>query len=138
MSNPYSSQINQLQLQILEQVAAEFSSDTRTDEVTSSLPTPKNCILEIRPGTGGDEAKIWAHDLLRMYLRLTEKLNLKVEVIDDLVVKIRGQVRLDQLSSSAPDEEMLTVYQLLRYESGVHRVQRIPTTEAQGRIHTST
>ena len=167
MSNPYSSQINQLQqkiatnralltdpdlaalarqeiteleqqLQILEQVAAEFSSDTRTDEVTSSLPTPKNCILEIRPGTGGDEAKIWAHDLLRMYLRLTEKLNLKVEVIDDLVVKIRGQVRLDQLSSSAPDEEMLTVYQLLRYESGVHRVQRIPTAEAQGRIHTST
>lgn len=79
-------------------------------------------ILEIRGATGGDEAKIWANDLIRMYARFANSHGWKTEVLDDGVIKIKGS----------------NAYNLLRIESGVHRVQRIPTTERYGRIHTST
>lgn len=79
-------------------------------------------IIEIRPGTGGEEAKIWASDLLRMYLRFAEKKGWKTDILTPGVLKIKG-----------PD-----AYNQLRFESGVHRVQRIPKTERYGRIHTST
>jgi peptide chain release factor 1 len=78
--------------------------------------------LETRGATGGDEAKIWASDLFRMYFRYATKKNWKVAPIDDNVLKITGP----------------GVFDLLKNESGVHRVQRIPTTERHGRIHTST
>lgn len=78
--------------------------------------------LEVRGATGGDEAKIWAGDLLRMYLRYAAKKGWKESTLDDNVVKIVG----------------LEAFDLLKNESGVHRVQRIPTTERHGRIHTST
>jgi peptide chain release factor 1 len=79
-------------------------------------------IIEIRGATGGDEAKIWAADLLRMYSRFAAIKGWNIENLDDNVVKIKG-----------PD-----AYTHLRFESGVHRVQRIPTTERYGRVHTST
>ena len=79
-------------------------------------------ILEIRGATGGDEAKIWAEDLLRMYSRYAQFKGFKVSLIDNDVLKIIGH----------------NAYQLLKNESGVHRVQRIPQTERYGRIHTST
>lgn len=79
-------------------------------------------IIEIRPGTGGEEAKIWASDLLRMYLRFAEKKGWKIDILAPGVLKIKG-----------PD-----AYEQLKFESGVHRVQRIPKTERYGRIHTST
>ncbi len=79
-------------------------------------------ILEVRQGVGGDEAKIWASDLLRMYTRYAENRNWKIEVLDDGVIKIKGDGVFDEL----------------KYETGVHRVQRVPTTEKAGRIHTST
>ncbi len=82
----------------------------------------KAVILEVRPGVGGDEAKIWAGDLTRMYRRYSEIRNWKLEEIDDGVMKIKGK----------------NVYGKLRGETGVHRVQRIPETERAGRIHTST
>jgi peptide chain release factor 1 len=82
----------------------------------------KNATLEIRAGAGGDEAKIWASDLLRMYTRFIEPKKLKIEIIDDGVIKIVGH----------------SAYGLFKYESGVHRVQRVPETESQGRVHTST
>jgi peptide chain release factor 1 len=88
-------------------------------------------ILEIRPGTGGDEAALFAGDLLRMYLRFAEAQGWKTEIIEEspaelggykeVVVAIRGQ----------------GVFARLKFESGVHRVQRVPVTEAGGRIHTS-
>ena len=78
--------------------------------------------LEVRGATGGDEAKIWASDLLRMYLRFAAKKGWKVTPIDDNVIKING----------------LGAFDMLKNESGVHRVQRIPATERHGRIHTST
>ena len=79
-------------------------------------------ILEIRGAAGGDEAKIWAEDLLRMYLRFAEKNGWKNQIISKGVLLIKG----------------LNVYPLLKNETGVHRVQRIPTTEKRGRVHTST
>jgi len=79
-------------------------------------------ILEIRGAAGGDEAKIWAEDLLRMYLRFAEKKGWKTQIISKGVLLIKG----------------LDVYPLLKNETGVHRVQRIPTTEKRGRVHTST
>ncbi|MDP1722494.1 MAG: peptide chain release factor-like protein [Candidatus Gottesmanbacteria bacterium] len=79
-------------------------------------------ILELRPGPGGDEAKIWAGDLMRMYTRYGTIMGWKVESLDDLVIRIRGT----------------GVFTKLQYEAGTHRVQRIPSTERHGRIHTST
>jgi len=92
----------------------------------------KDVILEVRAGAGGDEAGLFAAELLRMYLRYAERRGWKAEVVDlsggnvggvkDATVTISGDA----------------VYSALKYESGVHRVQRVPATEAQGRIHTST
>src|SRR3989339_1423862 len=85
-------------------------------------PTNQTCYLEVRGATGGDEAKIWGQDLLRMYSRYATKKNWKQLQIDDLTLKITG----------------FGVFDDLKNESGVHRVQRVPTTEKRGRIHTST
>ncbi|HPI19824.1 MAG TPA: PCRF domain-containing protein, partial [Candidatus Kapabacteria bacterium] len=91
----------------------------------------KNCIFEIRAGTGGDEAGIFAGDLFRMYQRYAERVGLKLEVID-FNESERGGFKEMVFSISGED-----VYGKLKYESGVHRVQRVPDTEANGRIHTS-
>ena len=88
----------------------------------SNLMEPQKIYIEIRGATGGDEAKIWASDLMRMYMRYLAKKGWKVIPIDEGVFSI-----------SNPD-----AFNLLKNESGVHRVQRIPTTEKRGRIHTST
>ncbi|MGC4191086.1 MAG: peptide chain release factor 1 [Thermomicrobiales bacterium] len=92
----------------------------------------KNVIVEVRAGTGGDEAALFAADLFRMYTRYAEKMHWKVEVLSatetdgggfrEIIFEVRGK----------------GAYSYLRYESGVHRVQRVPATESQGRIHTST
>jgi peptide chain release factor 1 len=92
----------------------------------------KNVVLEIRAGTGGDEAALFASDLFRMYSRYAERRGWKLEVLN-----------LSETGSGGTKEviaviEGKNVYSRLKYESGVHRVQRVPTTEASGRIHTST
>jgi peptide chain release factor 1 len=79
-------------------------------------------LLEIRGAAGGDEAKIWADDLLRMYLRFGEKQGWKTQIISRGVIRLQGE----------------NAYPLLKNETGVHRVQRVPTTEKRGRVHTST
>ena len=79
-------------------------------------------ILEVRPGVGGEEAKIWASDLQRMYARFAEFNSWPVAQLDSGVIKIKGKESWEKL----------------RHETGVHRVQRVPETEAHGRIHTST
>jgi peptide chain release factor 1 len=112
--------------------------ETKLEEQLKVLLLPKdpndgkNIFIEIRGGTGGDEAALFAADLFRMYSKFAEKNRWKVEVaslsqtgiggIKEVVVQISGK----------------DVYKKLKYESGVHRVQRVPKTEAQGRIHTST
>lgn len=82
----------------------------------------RSVILEVRGAAGGEEAKLWSNDLLRMYSRFATARGWRVESIDDYAVKINGR----------------GVYGVLKYEAGVHRVQRIPVTESSGRIHTST
>ena len=91
----------------------------------------KNIILEIRAGTGGDEAALFASDLFRMYSRFAEKVGWKVEVMSSNETELGGFKEMAALISGQ------RVYSHLKHESGVHRVQRVPETEAQGRIHTS-
>ncbi len=92
----------------------------------------KNIMLEIRAGTGGDEASIWAGDLLRMYSRYAEGQNWNVKLLSESLADMGGfkeailEIQGDQ------------VYSKLKFEAGVHRVQRVPVTEAGGRVHTST
>ncbi len=83
---------------------------------------PNIVTLEIRPGPGGDEARFWAADLLRMYARYAGIKNWKITYIDEGIIKIVGE----------------GAYDALKHEAGVHRVQRVPETEKRGRIHTST
>jgi peptide chain release factor 1 len=158
MTNPYQAQIDQLQQKILDNEAllgdpelgplaeAEIMALSEQkkmledaalqleqhEDAGPSAVRHVNAILEFRQGTGGDEAKIWAEELMRMYMRFAEILGLKYELIDDAVIKIKGKTQLEGI------DEPLTAYEMLQFESGVHRVQRVPVTEAQGRIHTST
>ncbi len=91
----------------------------------------KNVILEIRAGTGGDEASLFAQELFRMYTRYAETQRWKVETLSTSASPIGG---LKEVIASIQGDK---VYSKLKYESGVHRVQRVPETEQQGRIHTS-
>lgn len=99
------------------------------------LPTDpnddKNILLEIRAGTGGDEAALFAADLFRMYSRYAEGQGWKIEVLNSSPIGIGGFKEIIALVKGNK------VFSKLKYESGVHRVQRVPDTEAQGRIHTS-
>jgi len=109
------------QMRMLEEA---LNGGGRTGE-SESIGADKNfnsVIVEVRPGVGGDEAKIWAEDLTRMYTRFAQLAGFSVAQLDEGVVEIKGR----------------GVWGQLRYETGVHRVQRVPETEAQGRIHTST
>lgn len=92
----------------------------------------KDCIMEIRAGTGGEEAALFAADLARMYMRFAERRGFRVELLSESRSETGGYKEIIfALRGKAP-------YSLMKYESGVHRVQRIPETEAKGRIHTST
>ena len=92
----------------------------------------KNVVLEIRAGTGGDEAALFAADLLRMYTRFAERQGWKMETMSISETGVGG------IKEAIVTIEGRNVYSRLKYESGVHRVQRVPATEASGRIHTST
>jgi peptide chain release factor 1 len=108
------------QKQALEQ--ATNVSQTQNDNSQNHDEYYDNCIIEIRAAAGGNEAKIWAADLMRMYTRFSENKSFKLNLIDEDKIKVNGK----------------NAYELFKYESGVHRVQRVPETERQGRIHTST
>jgi peptide chain release factor 1 len=92
----------------------------------------KNVVLEVRAGTGGDEAGLFASDLFRMYARFAERRGWKMDVLS------QSEGTLGGTKEAIATIEGKGVYSLLKYESGVHRVQRVPATEASGRIHTST
>src|SRR5213594_3478483 len=91
----------------------------------------KNVILEVRAGTGGDEASLFAAEIFRMYTRYAETQRWKVEVLSTSESGVRGLKEVIALIEGD------RVYSRLKYESGVHRVQRVPQTEQQGRVHTS-
>lgn len=92
----------------------------------------KNIMLEIRAGTGGDEASIWAGDLLRLYSRYADRQGWKVKLVSESIAELGG------IKEAVLEVQGDRVYSKLKFESGVHRVQRVPATEASGRVHTST
>lgn len=92
----------------------------------------KNIMLEIRAGTGGDEASIWAGDLVRMYSRYAESQNWRVKLVSESLADMGG------FKEAILEIQGDRVYSKLKFEAGVHRVQRVPVTEASGRVHTST
>lgn len=119
----------------LENLRRELAQVSREVELGLVPPDPndsRNTIVEIRAGAGGDEAALFGADLFRMYSKFADAQGWKVEVMDTNPSE-RGGFKEIIFSLTGQD-----VYKKMRYESGVHRVQRVPATEAQGRIHTST
>jgi len=109
----------QAQKNILEKTLSEEAD--RGDSLNE-----RNAIMEVKGAAGGEEAKLWKEELLRMYLRYAQSKGFQVEEVDEGVIKISG-------TSSTPPP-----FKTFKFEAGVHRVQRIPSTEKRGRIHTST
>jgi peptide chain release factor 1 len=120
------------ELKLLDQRKDELEAEIRRLLVPKDPNDDKNVIVEIRAGTGGEEAALFAADLFRMYTRYAERQRWKVEVLSSTETDNGGfrEVIFEVNGRGA--------YSHLRYESGVHRVQRVPVTESQGRIHTST
>jgi peptide chain release factor 1 len=127
MEDPQMIELANVELQTLEEqkkaLEESLTPEPETDE--DSLDT-RNIILEVSGAAGGDEAKLWGDELLRMYSRFASIHGLKIETLDDKIIKISGNY------------EGSGVFGIFKYEAGVHRVQRIPLTEKRGRIHTST
>ena len=117
---------------ILEDKQAKLEEKLRFLLLPKDPNDEKNILLEIRAGTGGEEAALFSADLFRMYTRYAERNGWKVEIMT------LNETGLGGIKEVIAAIEGRNVYSKLKYESGVHRVQRIPTTEAGGRIHTST
>jgi peptide chain release factor 1 len=120
------------ELLLLQQEEEQLLQSIKTLLVPKDPTDEKNVVLEIRAGTGGDEAGLFAADLFRMYARFAERQGWKLEVLS------QSEGTLGGLKEAIATIEGKRVYSRLKYESGVHRVQRVPATEASGRIHTST
>ncbi len=125
-------QMAQEEIPELEKRVAGLERDVQLALLPSDENEDRDAIIEIRAGTGGSEAAIFAADLYRMYNRYAESAGLKIEDMDSSPSELGG---LKEVIFKVSGE---SVFRKLRYESGVHRVQRVPATEAQGRIHTST
>ncbi len=110
--------------------AAKVEALNALERAAENTEDKRPAIVEFRPGAGGEEAKIWVNDLFRMYTRFAETAGLKYELLDENTYLFTGRPS-DPTLPQGP-------YGILKWESGVHRVQRVPATEAQGRIHTST
>lgn len=123
LADPAMTELAQKELAVLEEQKKQFEESIASNQESKEESLDeRNVLLEIKGAAGGEEAKLWAEELLRMYTRFAEKLRFKVESLDEYVIKISGA----------------GVFGIFKYEAGVHRVQRIPKTEKRGRIHTST
>lgn len=118
-------------LETLEEDQEKLEEEIRQLLIPKDPTDEKNAIMEIRAGTGGDEASIFAGDLFRMYMRYCERRGWKMTLLSEAEGTAGGYKEI-QLEISGDD-----VYGTLKFESGVHRVQRVPATEASGRVHTS-
>ncbi|MEI8201855.1 MAG: peptide chain release factor 1 [Bacteroidota bacterium] len=119
------------ELTMLQEAQPQLEEEIRLMLIPSDPQDSKNAILEIRAGTGGDEASIFAGDIYRMYAKFCERKGWKMELVDMTEGTMGGfkEIILDVKGEN--------VYGQMKYESGVHRVQRVPQTETQGRVHTS-
>ncbi len=125
-------ELAEMDLEELEPKLEKLESELKSLLVPKDPRDKKNVIMEIRAGAGGDEAALFAADLFRIYSRYAEKRNWKIEVLSLNEIGIGG---IKEISFSVKGAG---AYSRLKFESGVHRVQRIPSTESSGRIHTST
>jgi peptide chain release factor 1 len=132
LQDPDMRELAQEELTGLQQRREALLADIKVLLVPKDPNDAKNVILEIRAGTGGDEAALFASDLFRMYSRFSERKGWKLEVMSQSESGVGGIKEVIATISGK------NVYSRLKYESGVHRVQRVPATEASGRIHTST
>jgi peptide chain release factor 1 len=130
-SDPELKAMAQEELETLRQKLATLEEELKLLLVPQDPNDTKNFIMEIRAGTGGEEAALFAADLYRMYMRYAERKGWKVELMD---WNETGKGGFKEVVFSVSGEG---AYGLMKYESGVHRVQRVPETEAQGRVHTS-
>ncbi len=124
-------ELAKMELTELEETIPEMESELKILLLPKDPNDEKNVILEVRAGTGGEEAALFGMDLLRMYLRYAERRGWKTEVIDANETEIGGIKEAEVLIKGKG------AYSRLKYESGTHRVQRVPDTESSGRIHTS-
>lgn len=131
-SDPEMHEMAALEVDELEQKLEELENRLKILLLPRDPNDDKNIMLEIRAGTGGDEASIWAGDLVRMYSRYAESQKWRIKLLSESLADMGGfkeailEIQGDQ------------VYSKLKFEAGVHRVQRVPVTEAGGRVHTST
>ena len=132
LNDPDMREMAQDELGQLQQRAEALLAEIKVLLIPKDPNDAKNVILEIRAGTGGDEAALFAADLFRMYTRYAERNGWKIDVMSQSDTGVGG------LKEIIAVIEGKNVYSRLKYESGVHRVQRVPATEASGRIHTST
>ena len=129
--DPEMREMAKMEVDELTQKRAQMEDDIRIMLIPKEPEDAKNAIVEIRAGTGGDEAGIFAGDLYRMYTRFCEREGWKVELVDHADASAGGykEIIFNVMGDGA--------YGILKFESGVHRVQRVPETETQGRVHTS-
>ncbi|GAB1543531.1 peptide chain release factor 1 [Scytonema sp. NUACC21] len=121
-----------LEVEELEQKIEELENRLKILLLPRDPNDDKNIMLEIRAGTGGDEASIWAGDLVRMYSRYADSQAWRVKMVSESLAEMGG------FKEAILEIQGENVYSKLKFEAGVHRVQRVPVTEAGGRVHTST
>jgi peptide chain release factor 1 len=131
-SDPEMQEMAALEVQELEQKIEYLENRLKILLLPRDPNDDKNIMLEIRAGTGGDEASIWAGDLVRLYSRYADTQGWKVKLVSESLAEMGG------FKEAILEIQGDNVYSKLKFEAGVHRVQRVPVTEAGGRVHTST
>ena len=131
LSDPEMAEIANEELQDIKQQITSLDQQLQLFLIPKDPDDHRNAIVEIRSGTGGDEAALFAEDLLKMYQKYSEKQGWKLEIISQNLIEIGG---IKEVTFTVSGEG---VFSKLKYEIGTHRVQRVPATEASGRIHTS-
>ncbi|PVA08121.1 peptide chain release factor 1 [Thalassorhabdomicrobium marinisediminis] len=131
LSDPEMRELAEMELPELRERLPEAEQAVKLALIPRDAADSKPALLEIRPGTGGDEAGLFAGDLLRMYQRYAEARGWKFEILEESLSELGGVKEVTARVSGQ------NVFARLKYESGVHRVQRVPETESGGRIHTS-
>lgn len=122
LEDPVMADLAAEELNKLEEEKSQLEESLKESSPKEESLDERNIILEMKGAAGGDEAKLWGEELLRMYTRFAQMEGFKIENLDENVIKISGD----------------NTFGMFKYEAGVHRVQRIPTTEKRGRVHTST
>src|SRR3989338_2503356 len=123
LADPAISELAAREIEELETKKKALKQDhLRNNEDKDESLDDRNVIMEIKGAAGGEEAKLWGEELLKMYIKFAQKNNFKVEQVDENAIEISGK----------------NAFEFFKYEAGVHRVQRTPATEKRGRVHTST